>query len=146
MIFLYPLFYYGAYIFFVIMINSLIVKRGYAKLYTSFFLFIYVVGMLPASHILYFLIINRSLVFTGIQSAYREFDPGNIPGSFFSLFKSTGGLWGGVWAILMLLFFFFFFISIDLKTKNGLLDIFAVTFPFSLAISKLACFSGGCCH
>lgn len=146
MFLLYAIFYYGAHIFFALMTNHLLVKRNFPVQFSILFLFIYTVSMFLIAHLFHFIFVEHTVTFTDIQSAYQLINVNDIPGTLFRFFQTLSGLWGGPWAVVSLLFIFMFFLTVDEEVKKALLDIFAVVFPFSLAICKLGCFSSGCCY
>jgi prolipoprotein diacylglyceryltransferase len=115
---------------------------------------IYLVGMVFGAHMLYYLVVERSITNTVLANAYADLlgQRGTLASAagladLALLFRSTlAGFWGGPLCVLTGLLLCQVLLRLPEEEKHRSLDVFAVSFPFALALAKLGCFLVGCCH
>ena len=152
---LYPIFYYAAFITFVVILRALLRSQNLDIIFLNLFVISYILGMFFGCHALHFLFRAGTLTNPYLRAFYDSFlsDPslyisevGFFP-AYMNFYKSSmTGLWGGPLFVIITLLPIIVLFNIPGSTKVKLLNIFAIVFPFSLSGSKLACLSGGCCH
>jgi prolipoprotein diacylglyceryltransferase len=146
---LYALFYVASFALFLILAAHMIRARGLDGKLAGLLAIVYLVGMMMGAHALYFPFVEHTMTSEAVQQSYAR-----LPAGQESLLAKMGqlralafaGLWGGPWFTLLGLLLFVILLRLDRRAKEGLLDVFAISFAFALALSKLACLANGCCH
>jgi prolipoprotein diacylglyceryltransferase len=146
---LYALFYAGSFILFLVLTAHMIRSQGLDGKLAGVLAIVYLVGMMMGAHALYFPFVEHTMTNKAVQQFYAHFSIGQE--SLLSKIGqlravAMGGLWGGPWFTLLGLLPFVVLLKLEPRTKQGLLDVFAIGFAFALALSKLACLANGCCH
>jgi prolipoprotein diacylglyceryltransferase len=154
---LYGLFYLGSFVLFVVLSASLLKGRKLDRKVLNLFTLVYIVGMMFGAHALYYLVCKHTWINRSPAKFYADFssDRGRLRSLSDLLSQSSrllfatvgaGGFWGGPWFAVLGLLPFAVFLKLDVRAKRQFLDVFAVSFPFALALAKVGCFLTGCCH
>jgi prolipoprotein diacylglyceryltransferase len=148
---LYALFYLSSFVLFVALATSLLKSRGINGKLRNTVTLAYLIGMMLGAHALYYALCERTLVNASISEFYANFPNGqggllaNLP-DLRAAATGAGGLWGGPLFAMLTLLPLVVFLRLGMQTKRDLLDTFAVSFPYGLALAKIGCFVNGCCH
>jgi prolipoprotein diacylglyceryltransferase len=148
---LYALFYLASFVLFVALSSALLKARGANGKLRNTVTLAYLIGMMLGAHALYYTLCERTLANTAIREFYSSLSngQGGLLANLSGLRGATtgaGGLWGGPLFVMLTLLPLVVTLRLDLRTKRDLLDTFAVSFPYALALAKVGCFVNGCCH
>jgi prolipoprotein diacylglyceryltransferase len=146
---LYALFYVGSFVLFLVLAAHMIRARGLDGKLAGLLAIVYLVGMIMGAHALYFPFVEHTMTSEAVQQFYARFPAGQESllakiGELRAV--AMGGLWGGPWFTLLGLLPFVILLKLERRAKQGVLDVFAISFAFALALSKVACLANGCCH
>lgn len=149
----YLLLYIAAYLVFVAVAGLLLRRRGLHPRWLALMQLAYMIGMGAVAHALVFVVTQRRLSSSVLEGAYRDltFDPRDptlaaLGVDALALLETTGGLWGGPLAVVLILAAFLVVVRESLPIKAALGDTTAVALPLSMAVAKMGCLLTGCCY
>jgi prolipoprotein diacylglyceryltransferase len=148
---LWALFYLLSFALFVVLSTVLVKAKKLDLKFRNLYTLVYLIGMVFGAHTLYFVFCEHTLVNPWLQEYYAGW-PDREGGWLANLWGlravavGGGGMWGGPWFVLMTLLPLVLLLRLDLPVKHDLLDVFAVSFAFPLAMAKIGCFVNGCCY
>jgi prolipoprotein diacylglyceryltransferase len=146
---LYALFYVSSFTLFLVLSARMIRSRGLDAKLAGLLAVVYLVGMMMGAHALYFPFVEHTMTNEALQQFYARLstEQESLPAKMGQLRAvAMGGLWGGPWFALLGLLPFVLLLKLERRTKQDVLDAFAIAFAFALALSKVACLANGCCH
>jgi len=148
---LWALFYLLSFVLFIILSTALVKAKKLDVKFRNLYTLIYTIGMVFGAHALYFVFCEHTVVSPWLQEYYAGW-PDRETGWLANLWGlravtvGSGGMWGGPWFVLLTLLPLVLLLRLDLPGKHDLLDVFAVSFAFPLAMAKIGCFVNGCCY
>jgi prolipoprotein diacylglyceryltransferase len=148
---LWALFYLLSFVLFVILSTVLVKAKKLDIKFRNLYTIVYLTGMVCGAHALYFAFCEHTLVSPWLQAYYAAW-PDRETGWRANLWGlravtvGSGGMWGGPWFVLLTLLPTVLLLRLDLPGKHDLLDVFAVSLAFPLALAKVGCFVNGCCY
>ena len=148
---LWALFYLVSLFLFVILSTLLVKLRKLDRKFRNLVVLVYLIGMFLGAHALYLLVCERTAVNAGLQAFYAGWaarEEGWLAGlsDLRAATVGSGGMWGGPWAVLLIALPIVVLLRIAPETKRDVLDVFAVSFAFPLALAKVGCLLHGCCY
>lgn len=143
----YPILYLSAFVLFTAFSWSLAARAGWRASVVAVLVLQYGIGMGPGAHVAYYAVVEGRVEKPRLAELYaRSAGAEDWAATAEAWFKTTGGLWGGPFLVLLLGLLAIVVLRVPVASKARLLDVLALSFPWAYALAKVGCLLNGCCY